>query len=343
MIAGRYQVQALLGQGSQGVTYRVFDLHQRELVALKLLKVIAFGDPWHEAAILTRLRDERILPVRNADFASGTPYVVTELAQHGTVYDKLATAGPAALEPHTAIRWIRQASQATARTHDARLLHTDIKPENLFLDEHQDVRLGDYGMASLIDSAGLGHCSGTATTMAPEVARAILNGNSRGTSVRSDVYSLGATLYWMLTGRPPFQPMAGTPFDPAAILANRPPRLRDLAPHVTQALAEKVEKAMSTDPAARYASAGEFAAVFGNLPTLAREWIRTDEHAGHLGCWRGTSRSSATILVCADRGPRRVQITAVKLPSARRIQNASFNVTMSQLAVTLRKIFRIVS
>ena len=98
IIAGRYQVQALLGQGAQGLTFRVFDQHQREIVALKLLKSIAFGDPWYEAAILTQLRDERILPVRNADFASGTPYIVTELAQHGTVYDKLVATGLTGLE-----------------------------------------------------------------------------------------------------------------------------------------------------------------------------------------------------------------------------------------------------
>jgi eukaryotic-like serine/threonine-protein kinase len=331
-----------LGQGTQGATYRVFDLHQQEVVALKLLVGTLNVGPWHEAAILTRLRDERILPVRNADFASGIPYVVTELAHHGTIQDKINARRTTGLDPATALRWIRQACQATARTHDAGLLHTDIKPENLFVDEHQDVRLGDYGLASLIDAAGQGHCSGTPATMAPEVAQAMLNQQTQGTSRRSDVYSLGATLYWMLSGQPAFQAAPGA-VDLAAIAANSPRKLRDLAPHVPQALSQKVEKAMASDPAARHASPGELAAVLGSIPAPSRAWVRSDEHPGHLGCWRGVSGKSAIVLVCAVVAGNKVETSAVKLPRQRKIRGTSMSVTKAQLPAALRKVFRLCS
>jgi serine/threonine protein kinase len=141
------------------------------------------------------------------------PYLVTELAEHGTVQSKIDAAHGAGISPPQAIRWTRQACQATARTHDAKLLHTDIKPDNLFLDANDNVQLGDFGFATLMDGNGLGHTSGTVTTLAPEVAQAIIDGRAQATSIASDVYSLGATLYEMLTGQPSYSPAPGFGLD----------------------------------------------------------------------------------------------------------------------------------
>ena len=109
-----------------------------------------------------------------------------------------------------ATRWLRQACRGVARVHDAGLLHKDIKPENLFISNDQDVLVGDLGIACLRDATGAGHFGGTAETMAPEVAvvGATMSPaawpNQRPTTVLSDVYSLGASLYWLLAGIPPF-------------------------------------------------------------------------------------------------------------------------------------------
>lgn len=339
IIAGRYEVLDELGHGSQGTTYKVRDRHQGELVALKLLRGLNPFGPWHEAVVLTQLRDEHILPIRNADFFSGVPGIVTELAQHGTVQDKIKAAGAAGIDPRVAVRWVRQACLAAARTHDADLIHTDIKPENLFLNEHEDVRLGDYGLASLVDASGKGICSGTAETLAPEIAQLGLQGQIRGTTARSDVYSLGATLYWMLTSQPAFHAQPG-PMDLPAILSNKRQKLRDLAPHVSQALSLRVERAMESDPGQRYATPGDFAAALGRLPAPRRDWYRTDEDTGHLGCWRGDHGKRSTVLVCAVTLGRKAEITAAKLPHRYRIRDASgIVVAMTKLPAALREIF----
>ena len=100
MIANRYAVQRQLGAGRADV-YEVIDTHEGDVVALKLLRRIAPGAVWNEARILRRLSDAHILPIRNADLASGQPYIVTELAQHGTLADRLAASGARGLRSTT--------------------------------------------------------------------------------------------------------------------------------------------------------------------------------------------------------------------------------------------------
>lgn len=341
IVVSRYEILGMLGKGGQGETWKARDLHQNEVVAIKFLTSQGLG-PWHEASALTLLRDDHILPIRNADMASGVPYLATELAVDGTVLDKIQASGNAGIEPAVAVRWTRQACQAVARTHQASILHTDVKPENLFLDGHGKVRLGDYGLVSLIDQAGLGHTSGTAQTLAPEVAEAMVLGRARGTSVRSDVYSLGATLYWMLSALPPFQPVLGKGVAATApeIARHVPARLWDLAPHLPQVLVQSVEKAMARDPGQRYATPGEFAAGLGALPSKGRSWVRTDEDAGHLGCWRGTAGRGAVVLVCAETSGTRVHVSAAKLPHRRAVRAAGGATTMAALPVLLRKTFK---
>lgn len=341
VVAGRYRVIGLLGTGAQGETWRVHDLHQDEEVALKLINSAPLG-PWHEAQALTSLRDDHILPVRNADISAGTPYLVTELARAGTVMDQLDAAGGAGLDPELAVRWSRQTCLALARTHAARLVHTDVKPENLFLDDKGGVRLGDFGFASLLDEDGLGHTSGTPQTMAPEVAEAIVAGRARGTTVRSDVYSAGATLYWMLAGVPPFTRRGSLLAMAPEIARSSPVSLRDVAPHVSRALAQRVDRALQREPARRYGTAGEFAAALGTLPPSSRRWVRSNEHANHVGCWRGQG-AGATVLVCAAATAGKITVSATKLPSGRAVRGAGGVATARTLPVVLRKAFAALS
>ena len=114
VINGRYLVVRSLGTGSQGSTWLVRDLHQDEEVALKLIGH-EFG-PWQEAQLLTALRDRHILPVRNADYTAGVKFLVTELAQGGTVEDRITTQGQRGIEIRQAVRWVRQTCEGLVRT-----------------------------------------------------------------------------------------------------------------------------------------------------------------------------------------------------------------------------------
>jgi serine/threonine-protein kinase len=145
-------------------------------------------------------------------------------------------------------------------------------------------------------------------------------------SVETDVYSLGATAYWLLAGQPPVSVVGINPFPArmAAAAAQTPPRLRDVAPHVPVAIASVIEKAMSVNPADRYRSVSELAAALGSRSLPARRWRRTDEHAGHLGCWRGEAAGRSTYVLCLDRDskPTRCTVTT-RHENGRRVPNGS--------------------
>ncbi len=118
---------------------------------------------------------------------------------------------------------------------------------------------------------------------------------------------------------------------------NTPVALRDRAPHVSQALAQRVNRAMALDPADRYDSASAFGAALGSLPAVMRRWVRTDECGGHWGCWRGLADGRATVLVCAiPAGPNRYEVRGLKLPSRARIRKAARTVTQRQLPAGIR-------
>jgi serine/threonine protein kinase len=304
----------MLGRGSFGEVYEAIDTFQDAVVALKLVRRLApTAGPWREAQLLTQLRSDYILPVWNADLVAGIPYLVTELARHGTAGQRMA---PLGVPPPLAVHWVRAACRGAARSHDAGLLHCDIKAENLFLDDQDHATLGDFGLASLMDASGLGPAAfGTPVTMAPEVAA------GGRTSVRSDVYSLGATLYALLAGRYGHsEPDARACM--AAVVAGGPLALRDLAPHVPQALAQRVDRAMARDAADRYSSPAEFDAALGHLPASERAWCRTDEHAAHVRCWRGEAPGTTAATVCAVAAGSRMAVEARHQPTGRVINAA---------------------
>lgn len=94
----------------------------------------------------------------------------------------------------------------------------------------------------------------------------------------------------------------------AIVAAEAPPRLWDVAPHVPKHVATAVEKAMARDPRDRYDSVTAFASALGDRPAVKRRWTRTDEHAGHLACWRGEPKSGGSVYVtCLEQGSRPTQ------------------------------------
>jgi serine/threonine-protein kinase len=326
LIANRYRVDRKLGESGGGEVYRAHDNYVNETVVVKLLNLAALppGNPWLEAEALRQLEDEHILPIRNADFDAGQPYIVTALAEHGTVSDLVVATEGCGLYVDEVVTLIRDACHGVDRAHRAGLVHNDIKPENLFLNAQRECLVGDFGGASLIPrgaSAAVPHAT-TPNITAPEMAAAWGTGTPTAT-VRSDVYSMGATAYTCLCGAMPYQfpPLANFDQRLAIVAAGAPPRLRDRAPHVPKPVATAIERAMARDPAARFESTLELARALGNRAEAPRRWTRTNPHPGHLACWKGEPRDGgSTLLMCLTQGtkPNRVTITTTHESSGRR-------------------------
>ena len=314
-----------LAPGGQGDVYQVLDHRENDVYVLKLLDPnVLTGNVWQEAQILRQLRDDHILEIRNASIALGRPYIVTALAQHGTLETVLKATSDAGVPVEAVVTWIRHAAMGVARAHDASLVHNDLKPGNLFLNANRECLVGDFGMASLLTQGQTTAVpqGATAHTAAPEVA-STFGTQAPTASIASDVYSLGATAFWLLAGRPPVD-LTGVPrhLHMSTVAVGQPPRLFDVAPHVPQGLATIIEKSIARDPADRYATIGDFDDALGSYRAPARKWTRTNEHAhaGHIGCWRGEHRGASTYVMCVE-------------PAAKA---GSYNVTTRHLSSNIR-------
>lgn len=201
--------------------------------------------------------------------------------------------------------------------------------------------VGDFGGACLLPigtETGTPHAV-TAQTVAPEIAA-----HWDAASFRSDIYSLGATAYWLLAGRPSYQFPEEANFEQrlAIVAGTAPPRVWDIAPHVPSHVARTIDKAMARDPADRLSTVGELAATLGSRPAVKRRWQRTDEHEGHLGCWRGEARNGGVYITCVEQGQRMSQAVIVSkhLVSGRRITSGCRTVYKRALSQSLRSVFR---
>lgn len=343
-VANRYEVLSSLGSGGQAEAYRAKDLHEGDIVALKLLRAFPSGQPWLEAQSLRQLSDPHILPIRNADIDAGQTFLVTELATHGTLADPLVASGSCGLVVDDVVRFMRQAANGVGRAHAIRLIHNDIKPQNLFLNAEGECLVGDFGGACLLAP---GASIGTPYATTPQIAAPEVASEWDAASVRSDIYSLGATAYWLLAGRPPHDFPAGATFhESLAVVATEiPRRLWDMAPHVPGYVATTIDTAMARDPADRFESVAEFAAALGSRPAISRRWRRTDEHASHLACWRGEAAKGGTYVTCLEEGSRPTQavITSRHLSSGRRISKGCTTVSRRDAAQKLRSAFRALS
>jgi eukaryotic-like serine/threonine-protein kinase len=346
-IGNRYVVQGKLGAGGGGEVYVCEDPYEGGVVVVKLLTALPPGNPWLEAEALRQLKDEHILAIRNADIEAGQRFIVTEMATHGTLASEMGTRGERGLDVDDVVSAIRDACAGVARAHSARLIHNDLKPENLFLNAEKECLVGDFGGACLLAAGaatGFAHVTTPAIT-APEIAAAWNTGTPMA-SVPSDIYSLGATAYWCLAAEKayPFTAAMGYPERLAMVASDTPVPLRDRAPHVPKYVFAAIERAMARDPATRFASVAEFAAALGQRPDVPRRWSRTDEHAAHVACWRGVPEGGGSVYVtCREQGasPNKADITSRHLSSGNRIvAGCRSGVPERQLPRALRSVFR---
>lgn len=335
VIDSRYRVRQNLGKGSYGEVYEVEDLIQQQIVALKLLDLQAQSNwPWaREAVLLTQLRSEFILPVWNASIFAGTPYIVTEVANGGAANALIANGNRPT--PRIAVRLIREASRGAARAHDAGVVHRDIKLENIFLNENGGALLGDFGMACPLVN-GVAPKDGTPATAAPEVFR-----DGGESSVLSDIYSLGCSLYALLTGKYPYhdrQPQPDIAELQRLAATGTPTPLRDLAPHASVGLAKIVHKAMHLDPAERYATATELDSALGNLSPPKRDWTC---HIPQPDSTRWVSDCAKPIEVCVQPiSASTNQIHVAYVNSRRRITEHCSSKSRSQTSAALKRVFK---
>ena len=292
-LADRYSIERELGRGGMATVYLARDLkHDRE-VALKVLRadlsaVIGSERFLAEIRITAKLDHPHILTLIDSGSADGLLYYVLPYVRGESLRAKLSREKQLGVEDALSI--ITQVASALDYAHSQGVIHRDIKPENILLHEGEAM-LADFGIALAVKEAGRdrltesGMSLGTPQYMSPEQAT-----GDRVLDQRSDVYSLGAVFYEMLSGEPPFTG-ATVPAIIAKLLTENPVRLRVLRPIISLAMERATEKALGKVPADRFFSAGEFVrALSASAPVRAQT-------AWHVrGKWVALSLASIAIV-----------------------------------------------
>lgn len=289
----RYKVSCLIGQGGMGAVYKAEHVRMQRTVALKVINPALTKNPqtverFHQEARATaKLSHPNIVAAFDADQAGDLHFLVMELVEGQTLAEVLAARGP--LPQQQACDYVRQAALGLQHLHEAGLIHRDVKPHNLMLTSGGTVKMLDCGLvrfahegttsadgASVVhpvaDAPGAdrrggltaaGTLMGTADYIAPEQAA-----DPRTADIRADIYSLGCTLFHLLSGQVPFP--EGSVAQKLASHAARPlPRLRALRPELPAELEEVVARMTAKDPAQRYATPAVVADVLSQFVRAA--------------------------------------------------------------------------
>lgn len=244
----------LLGLGGAAEVYRALDLAQQREVAVKILTQRAEPDLVarfiREGQVLSRLHHPHIVEVYRTGEEEGQRYLVMELVRGGSLRERLQR-GP--LPWREAVEVAIQIAQALEHAHAHQVIHRDLKPGNILFDDQGRAKLTDFGLAHLEDASAMtrtGTVMGTVLYLSPEQAV------GRHVDARSDLYALGAVLFEMLTGQPPFT-------GPSAVsiiykhLNEQPPQVRRFNAEVPPMVEAVVERLLQKDPARRFANATE--------------------------------------------------------------------------------------
>jgi TolB-like protein/tRNA A-37 threonylcarbamoyl transferase component Bud32/Tfp pilus assembly protein PilF len=259
---GNYQILEEIGRGGMGVIYRARQRHSRRIVALK--RILSYHADSQET--LARFRREaqaaasldhpNILPIYEvSECDDGLPFFSMKFAGGGSLLD----AAPALRgEPRRAVALVAKVARAVQYAHGQGILHRDLKPGNILLDGRGEPLVSDFGLAKWLDTSS--HLTRTLTIFGTPgyIAPEQVNGSAGKLGPASDVYSLGAILFDLLAGRPPF--MGEHALKVIQQASEKPaPRLRTLMPGLDRDLETICAKCLEREPSARYRSAGDLA------------------------------------------------------------------------------------
>jgi WD40 repeat protein len=269
-----YEVLEELGRGGMGVVYRARQLSLNRVVALKMVRPgAAAGAPElarlrGEAETLARLGHPNIVQVYEVGEYDGLPFFAMEYLEGGSLAQRLAAS---ALPPDESARLVQTLAGAVHAAHERGVVHRDLKPGNVLLAADGTPKVSDFGLAKRLEGGPgqtqSGAVLGTPAYMPPEQAA----GRAHAIGPAADVYALGAVLYRLLTGRPPFRE-SNTADTLTQVLTADPARPRALNRAVPRDLETVCLKCLQKEPLRRYASAAELADDLGRF--LRREPIR---------------------------------------------------------------------
>lgn len=257
---GRYVIESKLGQGGMAEVYAAYDPMFKRRVAIKVLPAYLLQmDPTfasrftREAETIASLEHSAIVPVYDFGEADGRPYLVMRLMTGGSLEDRILK-GPISLEETAEL--FTHLAPAIDKAHSKGIIHRDLKPGNILFDDEGFPFLADFGIVRLQDATSTLTQSGiigTPAYMSPEQAK-----GRKDLDGRSDIYSLGAILFQMLTGRLPYE--SDTPHGFMMCHITDPiPEIREFLPDASEALQEIISKAMAKGKEERYHSARAFA------------------------------------------------------------------------------------
>jgi response regulator RpfG family c-di-GMP phosphodiesterase len=260
LILGNYRILNRIGAGGMGIVYKAEHLEMRRLVAIKVLPLIdqdrtLLARFLSEMRAVARLQHPHIVAALDAGKLSGPDpdqpqlrYLVMEYVPGRDLEDQVRDYGP--LPVTQACEVIYQVASALAEAHKHQLVHRDIKPSNVRLTPEGQAKLLDFGLARHFRGRHVtdpGALLGTVDYMAPEQVR-----DPSGVDIRADIYALGGTLFWCLTGKHPFASQGNVVQDVLQRLAIPPPSVRTHRPEVSIELDRVVAKMMAINPDDRY-------------------------------------------------------------------------------------------
>lgn len=254
---GRYDIESMIGSGGMGVVFKAFDTELNRPVAIKMLApLLAESGPARqrfarEGRAAAAVVDDHVVPIYNVDSSAGqAPFLVMQYVSGGSLQQRLDEEGGLAIEE--ILRIGMQTAKGLAAAHAQGLIHRDVKPSNILLDENVDrALLTDFGLARAEDDACLtrsGFHPGTPHYMSPEQVR------GEEIDHRSDLFGLGCVLYALCAGRPPFR--AETSYAVMRRITDDPPRrIREINPAIPDWLEQVIMKLLAKTPGERFESA----------------------------------------------------------------------------------------
>ncbi len=330
IISGKYRLLERLGAGGMGAVYLCEHILMGRRIALKVLPINQAEDPaslarfYREARAVARLDHPNIVRAHDIDHEDKLHFIVLEFVDGCNLHDFVRRNGT--LTPLRAAEYIRQAALGLQHAHEAGLVHRDIKPGNLLLDRQGLVKILDMGLArffhedtsAFIKEYEVGYIIGTADYVAPEQII-----DSR-VDIRADLYSLGGTFYYLLTGKSPFQD-GNNAQKMIWHQVRQPKSLRLLRPDLPEGLVRVIEKMLAKEPGRRYQHPYEVAAALEEFTREPVEPPTEDELPPSIlaGCSRPLSQASQqtspTANQATDRqqGPERAGVTLPGTPRPR--------------------------